>query len=114
VQSSQNDTKLVHQLIKRQRRNNHCIDKMIDEYDDTEGILEGWWSYFTDLFGNSDQGNFDTEKLYQYNDCFFFVFLSTGEQAWCHSVRTAQSFPHGLFFVKYMLSAVHFSAVFLL
>jgi hypothetical protein len=63
VQSSQNDTKLVHQLIKRQRRNNHCIDKMIDEYDDTEGILEGWWSYFTDLFGNSDQGNFDTEKL---------------------------------------------------
>jgi hypothetical protein len=34
-----------------------------DEYDDTHGILEGWWSYFTDLFGNSDQGNFDTEKL---------------------------------------------------
>jgi hypothetical protein len=28
-----------------------------DEYDDIEGILEGWWSYFTDLFGNSDQGN---------------------------------------------------------
>jgi hypothetical protein len=56
-----------------------------DEYDDTDGILEGWWSYFTDLFGNSDQGNFDTEKL-----------------------------EYGLFFVKYMLSAVHFSAVFLL
>jgi hypothetical protein len=34
-----------------------------DEYDDTEGILEGWRSYFTDLIGNSDQGNFDTEKL---------------------------------------------------
>jgi hypothetical protein len=34
-----------------------------DEYDDIEGILEGWWSYFTDLFGNSDQCNFDTEKL---------------------------------------------------
>ena len=66
MQSSQNDTKLFHQLIKRQRRNNHSIDKMIfkgDEYDDTEGILEGWWSYFTDLFGNSDQGNFDTEKI---------------------------------------------------
>jgi len=41
MQSSQNDTKLFHQLIKRQRRNNHSIDKMIfkgDEYDDTEGI----------------------------------------------------------------------------
>ena len=34
-----------------------------DEYDDIEGIwLEGWWSYFTDLLRNSDQGNFDTEK----------------------------------------------------
>jgi hypothetical protein len=67
MQSSQNDTKLFHQLIKRQRRNNHSIDEMIfkcDEYDDTDGILEGWWSYFTDLFGNSDQGNFDTEKLF--------------------------------------------------
>jgi hypothetical protein len=66
MQSSQNDTKLFHQLIKRQSRNNQSIDKMIfkgDEYDDTEGILEGWWSYFTDLFGNSDQGNFDTEKI---------------------------------------------------
>jgi hypothetical protein len=43
MQSSQNDTKLFHQLIKRQRRNNHSIDEMIfkcDEYDDTDGILE--------------------------------------------------------------------------
>jgi hypothetical protein len=46
--SSLMDTKFFHQLIKRQRRNNHSIDKMIfkgDEYDDTEGILEGWSSF---------------------------------------------------------------------
>ena len=52
MQSSQNDTKLFHQLIKRQRRNNHSIDKMIfkgDEYDDIEGILDKGNNKITEL-----------------------------------------------------------------
>jgi len=71
MQSSQNDNKLFHKLVQRQRKNNRntTTDIMIFngiEESNPAHILDGWKNYFEELYSCDEsniQQNFKTKKL---------------------------------------------------